>query len=459
MTVELALDEIRAAVGGDVALLLATTSADRLRVLDRAGHAIHVPDEIQAPPGSSLARVLDGTLPGRLPRLALVADGGTGGSRRLGPTIVVPAIHPILGQTFVVIARRAPRRPFDDSDLAHVREIVAAAQTGTPPRGAQAHIDALRAAPAVPLGTLFAAPAEPPAEIRLDAVVGGAALHAAFDIAPAGMSLVDSTLRFRWVNVALCTMLGLDRGVLLDLSVADVVDPLHKDRAETFYARLRTGATPGVRDRIAFAGPDGRRVWADVGGSLFTAPGEPPLFLVQQFDVTVDHERSEAMAHRAMHDDLTGLANRAVLRERLQVVLARRGDLRVVAFFLDIDGFKQVNDVYGHGEGDAVLREVADRLAAVIRDGDTVARVGGDEFVVAGEVVDVEEAGRIAQRIGAAFRAPVRVGDKDLAVSISVGVALSLPGDSPEDLVDRADQALLGERQRGPRRLLPNDIG
>ncbi|HWL35431.1 MAG TPA: sensor domain-containing diguanylate cyclase [Frankiaceae bacterium] len=388
----------------------------------------------------------------------LVADGGDARSRRLGPTLVVPAVHPVLGQTFVVVARGTPRRPFDEGDLDRVREFVAAASNGAPPRGAQAHVQAVRVPPRLPLGALFAVPAEPPAEIRLEAVAGGSALRAAFDVAPAGMSLLDTALRYRWVNLALCATLGRDRHALLGLSVEDIVDPAHADRAAAFFARLRGGGSPGVRDRIAFARPDGRRVWADVGGSLFTAPGDPPLFLVQQFDVTADHDRAEELAHRAMHDDLTGLANRAVLRERLQLVLARRGEQRVVAFFLDIDGFKKFNDAYGHSVGDAVLCEVADRLAAVIRDGDTVARVGGDEFVVAGEVVDADEAGRIAERIAAAFRSPVPVGERALVVTVSVGVALSVPGDSPEDLVDRADQALLAEKHRGPRRFVPSDL-
>ena len=425
MTVD-PLDSMRVALRADLALLLAPGDLPgRLRVMERAGEAAeHLPDEVLAPAGSSLARVVAGTLPSRLPRLALVTGQAAGRSRRLGPAIVIPARHPALGDVLVVVARQPPSRPFDDGDLAALRGLVG----------------------------LTTAPAQP-----LDADdLATLMLRAAFDVAPAGMSLVDTALSYQWVNVALCAMLGRDREELLTLSVTDVVHPDHRARAVALYERLHRGEA-AVRERLRFRRPDGGAVWADVGGSVFPGATDPRLYLVQQFDVTANQEHVDQLLHRAMHDDLTGLANRVLLRERLQAVLARRGDQRAVAFYLDLDGFKGVNDTYGHSAGDSVLRETARRLAAIVREGDTVARVGGDEFVVAGEVLDVDEAGQIARRIGEALRPCIDLDGRSIRVSVSVGVALSRPTDRPEDLVHRADLALLAEKGHPTLHLIDGD--
>jgi diguanylate cyclase (GGDEF)-like protein/PAS domain S-box-containing protein len=270
-----------------------------------------------------------------------------------------------------------------------------------------------------------------------------AVFRAALESAAAGMSVVDSDLRYRWVNVALCVMLDRPKEELLSLSAADTVHPEHLGRALAFYERLRRGDFGAVRERFMFHRAIGDPIWADVGGSVLD--DSKPLFLVQQFDVTAEQQLTEQLAYRAMHDDLTGLATRALLYDRLDAVLgrSRRAGTRAAVFYLDVDDFKSINDTYGHTVGDIVLSETARRLTTVVRGGDTVARVGGDEFVVAGEVTGAGEAKQMAERLGQVLRPRMNVGGRSLPVSVSIGVALNAPLDGPDEILARADSALL----------------
>lgn len=268
--------------------------------------------------------------------------------------------------------------------------------------------------------------------------------RAAFETSACGMSFVDDTLRYQWVNFPVCAMLGRSREELLGSRVEDAVDADQVERVVALFDRLRRGELRATRDRIRFRRPDGTVVWMEVGGSA-VAGFTDPLYLLQQFDVTAEQALAEDLAFRAMHDELTGLANRAHLRDRLRTDLARseRTGSRVAVFYLDLDHFRAINDEYGHAAGDTVLVEVARRLTEVVRSGDTVARVGGDEFVVAGTASSVEEASQLAMRIEAAMRPRHTSGGRSLPVTASVGVALNTPGDTPEELVARADLALL----------------
>ena len=137
--------------------------------------------------------------------------------------------------------------------------------------------------------------------------------------------------------------------------------------------------------------------------------GTPRAVLAVNTDVTEQRRHQAALLReleaKALHDPLTGLANRALLFTELELLLARRHPLGVAVAFLDLDGFKQVNDTLGHRVGDEVLRHVATRLRQTIRAGDVAARIGGDEFVVVGEVPDAAAALRLGERLSAAVTA------------------------------------------------------
>ncbi|CUU53634.1 diguanylate cyclase (GGDEF) domain-containing protein [Parafrankia irregularis] len=166
------------------------------------------------------------------------------------------------------------------------------------------------------------------------------------------------------------------------------------------------------------------------------------------------------LRHQALHDPLTGLANRALFGDRLEHAVARRSRGRLSLLFCDLDDFKTVNDTQGHSVGDELLRLVARRLLGCVPPSDTVARLGGDEFAVLleDETVDAEAAGR---RVRAAVGAPCRLAGQPYAVQVSLGLAVAEPGSpiSSESLLQQADLAMYAAKQRGKDRLVVYDPG
>ena len=168
------------------------------------------------------------------------------------------------------------------------------------------------------------------------------------------------------------------------------------------------------------------------------------------------------LAHQAIHDPLTGVANRTLVRDRLAHTLERRKRQHssVAVLFLDLDRFKALNDSYGHDVGDKVLIEVAKRIQAAVRPTDTVARLGGDEFVVLcdGVVGEVEVVG-IADRIARAVELPFVVEGSQVALTTSIGIALPRGDETPEALLEQADAAMYQAKEQGKARYQLFDTG
>jgi len=155
----------------------------------------------------------------------------------------------------------------------------------------------------------------------------------------------------------------------------------------------------------------------------------------------------ERTRYEALHDPLTGLANRTLLRDRLQHALARREHGATAALFVDLDNFKQVNDAHGHATGDNVLVEIARRLNTAVRPGDTIARFGGDEFVAVCEGIDVDAALAVGRRLQDAIEMPLTTGDMEHHLTASIGIAL---GDAdPDALLGYADTAAYRAKAAG----------
>ncbi|HET7487153.1 MAG TPA: EAL domain-containing protein [Acidimicrobiales bacterium] len=163
--------------------------------------------------------------------------------------------------------------------------------------------------------------------------------------------------------------------------------------------------------------------------------------------------RSQAeLRHQATHDALTGLPNRVLLEDRVEQALARsrRNGSRVAALFLDVDRFKIINDSMGHGAGDELLRTVAQRLQAMLRPGDTVARFGGDEFVVVTEDWEPDDAPvAVAARIAEGLSVPARVEDADVVTTVSIGVAIAGSDADAGALLQDADAAMYRAKEQG----------
>ena len=170
-------------------------------------------------------------------------------------------------------------------------------------------------------------------------------------------------------------------------------------------------------------------------------------------DVSASRAITQQMAHLAQHDFLTGLPNRSLLTERLSRAIgqARRHEKMVALLYIDLDSFKQVNDLQGHATGDQLLQAVAERLAVCVRDTDTVCRQGGDEFVILLTEVDhPEDAGPIAQKLLDAFAVPCKVGDRELHITLSIGISIYPDdGTNPDLLLDNADSAMYRAKANG----------
>jgi diguanylate cyclase (GGDEF)-like protein/PAS domain S-box-containing protein len=212
--------------------------------------------------------------------------------------------------------------------------------------------------------------------------------------------------------------------------------------------------TPGAFrvTTMRLRGPDGE--WIHVESAATNHMDDPAVrgVIANMRDVTDRIRTEERIAWQAYHDVLTDLPNRAMLTERLEHALARRMRTGpdVALLFLDLDRFKHVNDHLGHDSGDQLLRVVADRLRRVTRETDTVARIGGDEFVVLLEDLDEHRtATLVVQRILMALRRDVRLGRGTVRVSTSIGIAHGRPGQSAEQLLDEADTALFRAKAEG----------
>ena len=173
-------------------------------------------------------------------------------------------------------------------------------------------------------------------------------------------------------------------------------------------------------------------------------------------DVTDRKQLERRLERAALHDPLTDLPNRRLLLDRLDLALstAERTDSAVAVLFLDLDGFKQVNDRHGHATGDALLVQTAARLRAGLRDGDTLARLGGDEFVVLVEgVTDPDDPWRTAVRLSQALTAPFSLGGVRVLVSASIGIAVSTSS-THRSLLHAADNAMYRAKNTGPGHIL-----
>ncbi|CAN5556141.1 hypothetical protein BH10ACT2_BH10ACT2_25250 [soil metagenome] len=254
---------------------------------------------------------------------------------------------------------------------------------------------------------------------------------------------------------ALAAMVGYPDVDTVGHLALDFVAPSDEAPQSLFHEVL---LTPGVvlAGEARIRRPNDSELWLSTRAVNLLADPDVGGIVVNVHDITARKQSEVELLHQALHDSLTGLANRALFRDRVEHALSRRGrtGFDPAVIYLDLDGFKNVNDGLGHEAGDAVLKEVAARLRMVVRSGDTVARLGGDEFAILVEesgLVHVE-AEAIAERVLQAMTAPIVLSDRDVTLSASLGIAHANSLATASTLLRDADVAMYQAKTAGKAR-------
>jgi diguanylate cyclase (GGDEF)-like protein/PAS domain S-box-containing protein len=262
-----------------------------------------------------------------------------------------------------------------------------------------------------------------------------------------GIWLVDADAITTFANQRLADILGRPVEELLGVPLMALVSEEGRSLAAESLARL-AGGRPN-RSEFQFDRPDATTVWTMLSAAPILEEGRYTGALVMLTDVSERKVNEDQLLHVALHDKLTGLANRSLFGDRLSHTLDRRSGAATV-LLLDLDGFKAINDNLGHAAGDAVLVAVAGRLNAVLRPSDSIARFAGDEFSVLLE--DAAESGAMeaATRLLDALAAPVQLEGRHLSVQASIGIATGVSGaESADGLLRKAEAAVHAAKGNG----------
>jgi diguanylate cyclase (GGDEF)-like protein/PAS domain S-box-containing protein len=275
----------------------------------------------------------------------------------------------------------------------------------------------------------------------------------AMESSPVAMALVDLDRRFTRVNPAFCRLLDCDPAWLLARGIADILDD--DDNRIDVRMREEALANSAVHDvgEKRLIRPDGSEAWVEHSFGVVRDDDGTPVSYVSQFvDIADARHTRETLAFQATHDGLTRLVNQRELHRRLSTILshAARAGTSVGVLYLDVDGLKGINDSLGHSAGDALLVEVARRLESVVRAEDTVARVGGDEFVVLlPELRQGADAVLVAAKVHEVMSAPISLKGRDVVPSVSIGIATPHGDQRPTDVIAAADKALYDAKHSG----------
>lgn len=256
-------------------------------------------------------------------------------------------------------------------------------------------------------------------------------------------SVVDPAGRFTYVSPALQRTLGLRPDDILHRPMADLLHPGDREAIRPQLSRLMAepGAVVTYQSRCRNADNEWR--WLEVTATNLTDDPAVGGIVANARDVTEARELHDRLRHQATHDALTGLANRRLFAERIRGI--EHGSAAVL--LIDLDGFKEINDTYGHGTGDAVLLRVAELLTAAAGPDDLVARFGGDEFAVLLSHGDELAARQVANRFLDAIAEPADVAGRRLTIRASVGMVVGRAAD-PEGLLHAADMEMYAQKRR-----------
>ncbi len=271
-------------------------------------------------------------------------------------------------------------------------------------------------------------------------------------LAPVGILELDDQWQCLYANDKWCELSRLGRDESLQTGW---VDALHRDDVNETLIALHDAIGRGLtfEREVRLQTPLGQITWISISATgLLGSHGRVSGILIVASDITERYRANEQLRIIAHRDALTGLYNRTVFLDRLATALESAvSPVEVALLFLDLDGFKAVNDTLGHHAGDALLRQVADRLREIAQPGDTVARLGGDEFtVILSRRFARDSAERVAKHIVQRLKEVYQIEGQQVFISCSLGIALGGQGKDDDDkLVQRADIALYRAKHSG----------
>ena len=282
--------------------------------------------------------------------------------------------------------------------------------------------------------------------------------QALFQHAPDLVSVLDANGTIAFSSPSAVAVLGFGNGGLVGSSVFEIVHPDDQPYMREQFGLLLSRRDAVLRLQCRIRSGRGEYRWFE-----FTASNQmhnPALdgVVINARDISETRAFQERLAHEAQHDALTGLPNRRRMQDALGASLREQP---VAVLFCDLDGFKPVNDVHGHEAGDELLRQVAERLSACVREHDVLARVGGDEFVVLMPGVTTDaDADAMCARIRHTIQLPFLIGGQEVRIGASVGVHLAAGAGDPDEALRAADHAMYAvKRSRGGRSAEPARVG
>ena len=276
-----------------------------------------------------------------------------------------------------------------------------------------------------------------------------------FECSADGLLIADmTTRRFKYANPMICSMLGYKEDELLGMGVEDIHPQTALADAISEFEKI-VGKNLLQSRNVPCRRKDGSIFFADINAAILDLDGTPCRLGVFR-DVSDRKLDEERLKHLATHDELTGLANRTLLQDRLENAIhyAQRSGRLVGVLMLDLDRFKEINDSFGHDFGDKLLCATAQRLVNTVRDADTVARLGGDEFVILlAELPDPERVGLIADKILRHLAEPLWIDEREILLTASLGGSLyPRDGLDGETLIRYADMAMYQAKRSGRNR-------
>jgi diguanylate cyclase (GGDEF)-like protein/PAS domain S-box-containing protein len=262
---------------------------------------------------------------------------------------------------------------------------------------------------------------------------------------------LDRSGHFTSANAAAQQVVGYSGDELLTFNIKDLISDDSPEQLDG-NVNLPLLDNAGARQELKLKSKHGKEIVLEASVRGAYKHGQLYGYECIARDVTETRQWEDALRFQALHDSVTNLPNRMHFRERLAYLVgsSHPASDRFAVYVLDLDRFKEINDILGHQSGDALLEVVAARLERSLRAADTVARLGGDEFALVVGVADIEEAQRVAQRVLEVFRSPFKVDQHELVLSASVGVALfPIHGRSVDSLLRFADIAMYAAKQAG----------